>query len=249
MSVVLTKNLEKRIRNLAVRKHRQKTGQFVAEGWKLVRDLYTAGMRAELIFHVGELPEPLDGPQTVEISSAEMKRITHLESASPVLAVFDQPRIELADFSEASMVLLLDRVQDPGNVGTLLRTALWYGVETVGTAVGTADHWSPKVVQASMSAVAHVKVWHQTEEAWIQWARDHGFAIVVADMHGVAARELNWPEKTLLVLGNEGQGASETFRKAAQTVVTLPGNSGKMESLNVAVSGATLLYEFAVSSK
>lgn len=242
---VLTKNQEKLIRSLSVRKNRKKTGLFVAEGMKLVTDFLNSGLVAENIFVVDSADaQEITGP--VEwISEAEMKRITFLETPSPVLAVFEVPQAEELDW--AGMVLVLDRLQDPGNVGTLLRTALWYGITNVVALTGTADCWSPKVVQSSMSALAQVKVHAMDEGEFLSAVKESGAQLVIADMAGTPARGFNWTQKTALVLGNEGQGVSPVLKEMRDATITLPGDASKMESLNVAVSGATLLYEYAVS--
>lgn len=243
---MLTKNSEKLIRSLSQRKNRKKTGLFVAEGMKLVRDFVSAGISADIVYHVEELGEDFRDVRCVQISEAEMKRITFLETPSPILALFEQPDFGVEDFKQANFILLLDRVQDPGNMGTLLRTALWYGVDCVATTVGTVDPFSPKVVQSSMSAHAFSRIVQLEEEQWATWAGENGFSWVVADMHGEDSRNFNWPEKTILVLGNEGQGPS-AFLKEQGPAITLAGDASKMESLNVAVSGATLLYAHACS--
>ena len=242
---MLTKNQEKLIRSLSVRKNRKKTGLFVAEGMKLVTDFLNSGLVAENIFVVDSADaQEITGP--IEwISEAEMKRITFLETPSPVLAVFEVPQAEELDW--AGMVLVLDRLQDPGNVGTLLRTALWYGITNVVALTGTADCWSPKVVQSSMSALAHVKVHAMDEGEFLSAVKEAGAQLVIADMAGTPARGFNWTQKTALVLGNEGQGVSPVLKEMRDATITLPGDASKMESLNVAVSGATLLYEYAVS--
>jgi len=245
---VLTKNSEKLVRSLGLRKNRKKSGLFVAEGLKLVTDFLSAGFLPENIYSTMDLPDAFDTVRYEMISEAEMKRITFLETPSPVLAVFKIPESSLTHFVEAPMILVLDRVQDPGNVGTLLRTALWYGVEHVVCVVGTADIWSPKVVQASMSALAYVQTVVMHRDDLIEWTQTHKKSLVVADMNGTPAREFDWRDGQMLVMGNEGAGASEAF-KALGERITLPGDASKMESLNVAVSGATLLYEYALSVK
>lgn len=244
---MLTKKEEKLVRSLAVRKQRRLTGLFAAEGTKLVQDLAASGLALQYIFHLPQAEPFSSWSGAKEVSVEEMKQLSFLETPSPVLAVFEQPQVEKDQFAKASTVLLLDRVQDPGNVGTLLRSALWYGVECIGLVQGTADPFAPKVVQASMSAHAHVKLWSQTAEEWVLWAATNDFELVVAHMEGTPARALRWPERTLLVLGNEGQGVDPFFHERAHHKATLPGHPEKMESLNVAISGATLLYEHAVS--
>ena len=212
---------------------------------KLVTDFLNSGLVAENIFVV-ESADVQEITGSIEwISEAEMKRITFLETPSPVLAVFEVPQAE--DLDWAGMVLVLDRLQDPGNVGTLLRTALWYGITNVVALTGTADSWSPKVVQSSMSALTHVKVHAMDEGEFLSAVKEAGAQLVIADMAGTPARGFNWTQKTALVLGNEGQGVSPVLKEMRDATITLPGDASKMESLNVAVSGATLLYEYAVS--
>ena len=185
--------------------------------------------------------------QTKELSIQEMKGISFLETPSPVLALFEQP-VRLSEFqSDTGLILLLDRIQDPGNMGTLLRTALWYGVEHIGIVKGCVDVFNPKVVQASMGALAHLQCVEKTAEDWVEWSASMDRRLLVADMDGTPAAEMKWTTKDILVLGNEGKGCDAAF-KAEGNAVTLPGNAAKMESLNVAVSGATLLYAYATAS-
>lgn len=243
---MLTKNAEKLIRSLIYRKNRKKTGLFVAEGMKLVRDFVSGGISAHIVYYTGELSHEFRGINAIKISSLEMKSISVLDTPSPILALFRQPKSSIEDFAKDAIVLLLDRIQDPGNMGTLLRTALWYNVKSVGTTEGTVDVFSHKVVQSSMGAHTNVKIVQQGEADWVDWAKKNGYTFVIADMEGENARGFSWPAKTILVLGNEGQGPSQMLKKAGNAV-TIPDVSGKMESLNVAVSGATLLYQYFAS--
>ena len=243
---MLTKNAEKLIRSLTYRKNRKKTGLFVAEGMKLVRDFVSAGISTHIVYYTDELSDEFKGVNTLKISVSEMKSISALDTPSPILALFEQPKSSLKDFEKEALILLLDRIQDPGNMGTLLRTALWYDVKSVATTEGTVDVFSSKVVQSSMGAHAHVKTVQQDESNWVDWAKKNGYTFVIADMEGENARGFSWPAKTILVLGNEGQGPSQILKKVGNAV-TIPDISGKMESLNVAVSGATLLYQYAAS--
>ncbi len=245
---MLTKNQEKLIRSLALRKNRKKSGLFVAEGLKLVTDLISAGLAVQNIFLTEGSSEAFAvTEQTIELSIQEMKSISFLETPSPVLALFEQP-VRLSEFqSDTGLILLLDRIQDPGNMGTLLRSALWYGVEHIGFVKGCVDAFNPKVVQASMGALAHLQCVERSAEEWVEWSASNGRRLIVADMDGTPAAEMNWTSKDILVLGNEGQGCDVAF-KAVGNKVTLPGNTAKMESLNVAISGATLLYAYATAS-
>ena len=130
-------------------------------------------------------------------------------------------------------------------MGTLLRTALWYNVKSVGTTEGTVDVFSHKVVQSSMGT-PNVKIVQQGEADWVDWAKKNGYTFGNRGYGRGKCRGFSWPAKTILVLGNEGQGPSQMLKKAGNAV-TIPDVSGKMESLNVAVSGATLLYQYFAS--
>ncbi|MCH1533578.1 MAG: RNA methyltransferase [Schleiferiaceae bacterium] len=245
---MLTNNQEKLIRSLVLRKNRKKSGLFVAEGLKLVKDLMSAGLQVENIFVTdGPLEGYKGSAPSQTISLQEMKRISFLETPSPVLAIVKQPSSSAEFRKNTGLVLLLDRIQDPGNMGTLLRTALWYGVDHIALVKGSVDVYNPKVVQASMGALAHLQFAEKTAQEWVEWSTAHSRRLLVADMDGTPAAEMNWTAKDVLVLGNEGQGCDEVF-KAAGDQVTLPGNAAKMESLNVAISGATLLYAYATAS-
>lgn len=243
---MLTKNAEKLIRSLIYRKNRKKTGLFVAEGMKLVRDFVSAGISANIVYYTHELDAVFTGENVVKISATEMKRISALDTPSPILALFEKPKSSIKDFEKDSIILLLDRIQDPGNMGTLLRTALWYDIKSIATTEGTVDVFSPKVVQSSMGAHTHVKTVQQDEADWVDWAKKNGYTFVIADIEGDNVRGFSWPDRTILVLGNEGQGPSKMLKKEGNTV-TIPDVSGKMESLNVAVSGATLMYQYFAS--
>ena len=162
---MLTKNQEKLIRSLALRKNRKKSGLFVAEGLKLVTDLISAGLAVQNIFLTEGSSEAFAvTEQTIELSIQEMKSISFLETPSPVLALFEQP-VRLSEFqSDTGLILLLDRIQDPGNMGTLLRSAIWYGVEHIGLVKGCVDAFNPKVVQSSMGALAHLQCVERSAE-------------------------------------------------------------------------------------
>ena len=241
---MLTKNQEKLVRGLHLRKNRKKSGLFVAEGMKLVTDLLSSGMVSEFIFcSDGLLFNEINAPVTL-ISPREMKQITALETPSPLLAVFQMPDYG-ASPRETSMILVLDRIQDPGNLGTMMRTALWYGVEDIVLISGTADPYSPKVVQSSMSALAHVHLTTMDAADFLSWSNEQGCELVVADMDGSPARGFDWPKKCALVLGNEGQGISQELSEGVSQKITIPAaKSAQAESLNVATAAAILLSEF-----
>ncbi|MEY4461170.1 MAG: hypothetical protein RL429_1159, partial [Bacteroidota bacterium] len=141
-------------------------------------------------------------------------------------------------------VLVLDRIQDPGNAGTLLRMADWFGVAYVLHTVGTVDFGNLKTVQASMGSLARVPVRYASEAEAIALLQSEGRPIVVADLDGTPPSKVNWTPNVALVVSNEGQGPSQAWLDAATAVATIGrAASSRTESLNVATAAAMLLYE------
>src|SRR5690554_3755563 len=155
------KSKKKLISSLSQKKYRDKTGFFVAEGPKLVNDLLSAGMRAELIFTTdSNILKHTDSKLLAEnINDQELKQISFLKTPQKILAVFKktEPKFIFGEHSE-SLTLCLDGIQDPGNMGTILRLADWFAISHVICSRDTTDVFNPKVVQASMGAFARLKV-------------------------------------------------------------------------------------------
>lgn len=235
---MLSRQELKMIRALHRRKERDKQGLFLAEGAKLVDDLLRAGLKPRLLLTTTELPPPY-----VPVSPEEMKTLSLLETPSPRLGIFHKP---VAEVSDAPFILALDQVRDPGNLGTILRTAAWFGLKNITLGKGTVDPYNPKTVQASMGAIAGiVPVETNLPEAISQW-KAAGYRVLGADMNGtpVFSQNFVWPERTVLVMGNEGEGLSAEIRKLITQTVSIPGAEGSLvESLNVSLATGILLAD------
>lgn len=183
------------------------------------------------------------GLTLVEVADDELGGLADTKTPQGVLAVAREPVRQLEDFApgEKAAVLAFDRVVDPGNLGTLLRTADALGVGWSLAAPGSVDPWSPKVVRASAGSVFYLPV---TREPWpvaLSWLREREFAILCADPGGEpVTRRGSAPDRFVLVLGNEPSGLSAEVRSGCSGLVAvqLP---GRMDSLNVAIAGALLL--------
>ncbi len=252
---MITRNQSKLIRKLRTRKRREE-GAFLAEGIRLVEELLASDVEVRLVVSSPALAETDRGRRLLElveqrgldhadVDERELRQLADTETPQGVLAVGGEPRRSLSGFETVpditSAVLVFDRVADPGNLGTLLRTADALGVDWVVALPGTVDHWSPKAVRASAGSIFRVPV---SGEAWRDvraWLHEREYTILCADPSGErTARGETASGRFALILGNEPSGISEEVcgdcdRRVA---VELPGG---MDSLNVAVAGALLL--------
>lgn len=256
---MLSKSELKDIRSLHEAKGRSAQRRFVAEGIKLTGEMLGAfpcellligeAVASEVKKHLQRLPEG-DRPQRLEVvpESFDWSRISSLRQPQPLLGVFALPE-EVATLSTptSGLSLLLDRIQDPGNLGTIIRTADWFGVKHIYLAPGTADPFAPKVVQATMGALGRVRL-HRLKDS-IAFLRSFDGVRVGAFLGGEDLYTANFSEQgrpTLIIMGNEGQGIHpnlEPFIDRRLTIPPYPLERAHTESLNVAIATALILGE------
>ncbi len=242
-------------RRLAERKHRRQQGRFLVEGVKLLDLALRAGARPRTVFvcyqelapDAAGLLEHLHavGAELLPVSSAVMQALADREAAEGLVATFDlfEASPDELRFGGNNLVLILDRLQDPGNLGTLLRTADAVGAAGVVLLEPCVDPFDPKVVRGSMGSIFHVPL-VRTNDAAATLAALHGcgLRIVAADAHrGVDWGDGLWQGGVALVLGNEARGLSPDVIPHVDAWVRLP-IPGQAESLNVAVAGGVLMY-------
>lgn len=244
---MLTKSEIQFLRSLRERKARQEHCLFVAEGDKLISDLIASGLKVHQIYYTekynGTLKQHASGRK---IREADMERITAFKTPSPVCALFSIPTSgpEESFLPHDEWVLALDGISDPGNLGTLLRTAEWFGIFRVVCSTDSVDAFNPKCVQASMGSAARVKVLYTPLTAFLQRLPGH-IPIFGADMEGQSIYKVSVPSAGILVLGSEGQGLRPEIRNQIKTWISIPrGHPGsRPESLNVAIAGSILISE------
>jgi len=228
---VITRAELQLLRSLRDKKHREELGLFAVEGEKIVAELLAAGHPFEKIYGTGAWT----GRKTHEIAEPEMARASHFPTPSAVLAVGRIRRETLSPGElERGITLALDGVQDPGNVGTMLRIADWFGLDRVILSPGCADLHSQKVIQASMGSFARVRA--------VVTALDAAFAGVRAPIIGCAlggrdVHRMAGLADAVIVIGSEGRGLSEDVKRRLAYCVTIP-RMGAAESLNAAVAAA-----------
>jgi RNA methyltransferase, TrmH family len=251
---VLTRAEERLIRRLRESRRRRDEGLFLAEGVRLIEELLDAGVEVQLALVSPALAETdrgaalsgrLAGRVGVrELSDAELSGLAATRSPQGVLAVARIPSVELAAMEPggAATALILDGVQDPGNIGTLARAAVAFGCDLLACLPGTVDPWNPKAVRASAGALFRVPVIEVAPADLWEWLERHGFAVLGADAAGEPVAALPRSQRTALVVGNEGAGLGDEVRARCQRLVAVPMRAGT-ESLNVAVATGILLYE------
>lgn len=244
---MLSKNKIKFIQSLERKKARVESGCFLAEGNKLVEDTLSAFTCRMLVATTEWLKNnpTVHAGEIVECSSEEIARASLLRSPQEVLAVYEIPQYELeTGVLSQQLVLALDTVQDPGNLGTIVRIADWYGIEHILCSPLCADLYNPKVVQATMGALARVKVHYVELEETFHHISGPVYGTFL-DGENIYGQELS--SAGIIVMGNEGNGISPEIRKCVTHRLFLPSypeGRTTSESLNVAVATAVVCAEF-----
>ncbi|HVU18086.1 MAG TPA: RNA methyltransferase [Candidatus Didemnitutus sp.] len=232
----LTKADLTRVRDLREKKHREAAGRFVVEGGKVVAELIAEGRVFDEIFATRAWERPVRLPRettVIEVAEADMARISHFPTPSEVLAI---GRIERPDLPAGALrrglTLALDGVQDPGNVGAMLRIADWFALDRVLLSPDCADLFSQKVINASMGSFARVPVY----QAGLGTALvDPGVPVIGCDLGGRDYRAAPPPRDAVIVIGSEGRGLSPAVAARVTERITIP-RIGRAESLNAAVA-------------
>ena len=246
---MLSKNKIKYIRSLDLKKMRNKDRVFVAEGPKLVDELLPSFECLFLAATEDYLRGKLIGKDTdfAEVTQEELQRTSFLKTPQEVVAVFRQPDYPLdLHLPETELCLALDDVQDPGNLNTIVRIADWFGIRHIFCSAGTADIYNPKTVQATMGAIARVKLHYlQLTDLFTSLSSDVRVFGTFLDGKNIYSEDLS--ETGLIVMGNEGNGISrevERFINQRLYIPNYPQGEKTSESLNVAVATAVTCAEF-----
>lgn len=233
---MVSKNQQKQIQQLAKKKFREQSQTFVVEGEKSVKEFYAAGWAAKALYSTTEI----EGLPTTVITTAEMKKITHLHSPSPALGVFAMP--QNLTLPQQQTAVVLDGVSDPGNLGTILRLADWFGISYVVCSSTSVSCYNPKAVQASMGSLARVQCLYTSLPEFLAQQQLPIYAAVLGG-HSVYEETLASP--AIFLMGSEAHGISAEALSYAQHQIRIPSAaSGQAESLNVATATAILLSEY-----
>ena len=230
---------------MELKKNRREKGVFVAEGPKVVGDLLRAGYKAHTIFCIREAEYATVDARLVAVTSEELCKLSFLQHPQEVLAVFEIPNsLATACREPKALCLALDGIQDPGNLGTIIRIADWFGIDTIYCSEDTADVYNPKVVQATMGSLAHVDLVYTDLEALL---RQYDGPIYGTLLNGQNIYQQELSNEGIIVMGNEGNGISPAIRQLVTHKLLIPNynpSSETAESLNVAIATAITCSEF-----
>jgi TrmH family RNA methyltransferase len=233
---MLAKSQVKYIQSLGQKKFRDQEGAFVAEGPKMVRELL-AMPNLELLYLIGVASFREAGFPLIDVKESELQRVSSLSTPNQVLAVFRKPVFDRDGFDEG-INLVLDGIQDPGNLGTIIRIADWFGIGRVVCTPDSADVFSPKATQSTMGSIGRVHVLYEDPVALME--RYPGLPVYAAVLEGKSIYGQSAIRKGWVVIGNESKGIRGELLQRATNPITIP-RVGQAESLNAAVATGIIL--------
>lgn len=235
---MLTAHKIKILQSLDKKKFRQKYNLFLVEGNKTIKEIPGSRYKIQEIFTTNPSELGIDGVKIIEISDSELKKISFLQHPKDSVAVCEL--LEPKFLADVPIQLVLDGIQDPGNLGTIIRLADWFGIEQIICSEDTVDFYNPKVIQASMGSFLRVNINYQNVENYLQ---NSTASIIGTDMDGENFYQFDFPEKFNLILGNEGNGIRPNIEQLLTDKITIPrfGKSKSTESLNVSMAAGIIL--------
>ena len=243
---MITKNTVKQIASLKQQKYRKELGLFVVEGRKMAEELLRSRFETVGLFATESFIEANPTFAHAEpVSEVQMEQMSSLDTPPGILAVVRIPEQE-AIKTTSKLVLALDGIANPGNMGTLIRTAEWFGFNDVVCSRDCVELWNPKTVQATMGSLFRVNLWKADLADYLQKARNEGMAVYGALLEGENLFQIQTKPKGILIIGSESHGIRDEIMPCISHPVTIPRIGGnETESLNAAVAGAILMAEMA----
>ena len=233
---MITKNQIKLVKSLRLKKNRIQSGFFIAEGEKIVDELIESDLYTVNIFSVSEKYKNLEN--YVSINSAQLKQISNLKSPNNVLGVFKIPTNPEIDFN--SNIVALEDVNDPGNLGTIIRLCDWFGIKDIICSNNSVDCYNPKVIQSSMGSIGRVRISYIDFEYLLA---NTNYSSVAADLTGVKLNNYSFSKNQIIFFGSESNGFSEKLSSGLKNKITIERFNNNVESLNLASSVAIVLSE------
>jgi TrmH family RNA methyltransferase len=237
---MLSRNEVKYIQSLYHKKNRDKEGLFIAEGIKITEELLSSGFTIKKIYALKEwIDNHPEISNVIEVDESGLNRISNFETPQKVLTVAAQKNTaQLPDLNN-SITLVLDGIQDPGNLGTIMRTADWFGIKNIIASPDTVDVYNPKVIQSTMGSFTRVNIFYRDLEELLAV---QSIMVFGAMLEGEDIKSLQKPGACLLVIGNESKGIRPYLQSFIRKKISIP-KTGNAESLNAAVATGIILWE------
>ena len=233
---MITKNQIKLIKSLRLKKNRTQSGFFIAEGEKIVDELIDSAIETVNVFSISKKYKNLKN--NISINATQLKQISNLKSPNNVVGIFKMPKSQEINL-DANIVALED-INDPGNLGTIIRLCDWFGIKNIICSVNSVDCYNPKVVQSSMGSICRVSISYMELDNLIS---NNNYKIVAADLNGKKLREYVFSKKQIIFFGSESNGFSQKVSSKIKDKITIERFNDHVESLNLASSVAIVLSE------
>ena len=233
---MITKNQIKLIKSLRLKKNRIQSGFFIAEGEKIIDELLQSKLETVHIFSTVNKYSFSD--YYIPIKNAQLKQISYLKTPNKVVGLFKIPKNSVIDFN--SNIIALEEINDPGNLGTIIRLCDWYGIKNIICSTNSVDCYNPKVIQASMGSISRVNISYMDLEKLVA---DKNHKTVMADLKGEKLRNFNFSKNQIIFFGSESNGFSKKMSSKIENKITIEGLNNNVESLNLATSVGIILYE------
>lgn len=240
---MLSKNKIKYIKSLQIKKYRKLHQVFLVEGEKIIQELFLSDFTTLELYGTSDFLSKNQSSlnsnlKFYEVTERELKKISGLKTNVSALALVQMPPKEEVNFTQKKLTLVLDNIQDPGNLGTIIRTADWYGITQIICSQDSVALYNPKVLQATMGSFLRVKVYFEDLSIFFEKNHSHFDEIYGAYLEGENIHQKNFTKKNIaLILGNESQGIRPELKKWISNPLTIP-SFGKAESLNVGIATA-----------
>lgn len=239
---MLTKNQAKLIKSLGDKKNRVELGLFLVEGEKSVSELLDSDFKIELLLSTQTFFDKYgekirEKSKSYEITNqSEIEKVGTFETNDSAIAIVKQKTNNEPKISE-EIILVLDEIKDPGNLGTIIRIADWYGIKNIVASKNTVDFYNPKVITATKGSFTRVKIFYTDLNSFLSETK---LPILGAFLNGENIHETKFPSNGILIMGNESNGINKEIEKFVTKKITIPSH-GKAESLNVAIATAIIL--------
>jgi len=239
--------------SLLTKKHRKAEKKFLAEGIKSVHEGINSNYDCELIFITNKFAEQyVDAygkltrlkKKIVSLKQKEFDKISDTETPPGIAALFVKPKLEFSpkQFSDEKIIVMLDNISDPGNLGTIIRNCDWFGVKNIFLSENIVDYTNPKVIRSSMGSVFHVKIFENISTDHLKDLKLIGFEILCADIEGENVFTFRSENKKIIIFSSEAHGPSSEIEKLSDKKICIP-KIGNAESLNVASASAVMLAQ------
>ena len=249
---MITKNELKYYNSLLQKKFRKLENKFLCEGKKVVLEGLQSRYNNEIIFITQKFQDKEEeyiqklksfGPRIVQLKSMDFRKVSDTRTPEGVAGVFyiNNKKLNLTDIDDP-IVIYLEDISDPGNLGTIIRNCDWFGIKNIFISSGSAEIHNPKVIRASMGSIFHNDIYEDILIDELLVLKDSGYNFICSDIRGESVFDFNRPGRLILFLANESNGPSEKLFSYSDRVINIPGK-GNVESLNVSSASAILLSE------